>query len=97
MTDSNPLDRLTEDDRTALTTALKGMKESDPRPAQIVIPMDVDLDGDGKVDGWGLDDDNNLIFVSGVDVADTGYESDGHDITGQPSTATSTTDVTSAE
>lgn len=45
-----------------------------------LIPLDVDLDGDGKVDAWGLDPDDQVVLVSGVDLEFTSYASDGDDV-----------------
>lgn len=47
-----------------------------------LLPMDVDLDGDGIVDAYGLDDNDNVIFVTGASLSDTVYVSDGDDHVG---------------
>ena len=46
-----------------------------------LLPADVDIDGDGIVDSFGLDADNNVIIVSGAKLDDTVYFSEGDDIT----------------
>lgn len=43
-----------------------------------LLPMDVDIDGDGLVDSFGLDAEGNVIVVLGK-LEDTVYESDGDD------------------
>ncbi|QLF84358.1 endolysin [Microbacterium phage Karate] len=76
MTDINSL--LEPEDREIITSALRQWAEEGvERP---LIPMDVDVDGDGIVDAWGLDAFGNLIVVSGVNLGDTVYVSDGSDI-----------------
>ena len=45
-----------------------------------LLPMDVDVDGDGIVDSWGLDGDGNVVVVSGTHLDDTVYVSEGDDI-----------------
>lgn len=42
-----------------------------------LLPMDVDVNGDGIVDSFGLDADDNVIVVPGVKLEDTVYESTG--------------------
>ena len=45
-----------------------------------LLPMDVDVDGDGIVDSWGLDAAGNVVVVSGASLEDTVYVSEGDDI-----------------
>lgn len=47
-----------------------------------LLPTDVDLDGDGTADSFGLDDEGNVILVPGVRLESTVYLSDGDDIKG---------------
>lgn len=69
---------LTDDDREAIRGILLAERERGvDRP---LLPADVDLDGDGVVDAFGLDQDDQVIVVSGVDLTETVYESDGDDI-----------------
>lgn len=42
-----------------------------------LIPFDLDLDGDGITDSFGLNENEELVIVSGVKVEDTVYESTG--------------------
>lgn len=44
-----------------------------------LLPMDVDVDGDGVCDAFGLDENDNLVIVSGVDLDLTLYEATGED------------------
>lgn len=46
-----------------------------------LLPADVDIDGDGIVDSFGLDENDNVIIVSGAKLEDTVYVSEGDDIT----------------
>lgn len=70
------INTLPEEDRQVLQAALYGMKMAG-LPA--LIPLEVDLDGDGVADAFGLDEDDELVFVSGVRLEATGYVSDGDD------------------
>jgi len=45
-----------------------------------LLPADVDVDGDGIVDSFGLDADDNVIVVPGRSIEDTVYVSEGDDI-----------------
>lgn len=70
---------LTDEDVAAIKVILLQWKtEGHPNP---LLPADVDIDGDGVVDSFGLDEDDNVIVVSGVKLNDTVYVSDGDDIT----------------
>ncbi|QGH73985.1 lysin A [Microbacterium phage Hiddenleaf] len=76
MTDPNSL--LQPEDREIILAALRDWQQDGvERP---LIPMDVDVDGDGIVDAWGLDSFGNLIVVSGIDLKETVYVADGSDI-----------------
>lgn len=74
----DPLSQLTEEDRVFITGFLRQQKaEGNPNP---LLAEDVDLDGDGITDAFGLDENGELVFVSGASLADTTYESTGGDI-----------------
>lgn len=45
-----------------------------------LLPADVDLDGDGIADSFGLDENDELVVVRGVKLEDTVYVSEGDDI-----------------
>lgn len=52
---------------------MKWKAEGNPHP---LIPTDVDVDGDGVVDAFGLDEHNTLVYVSGASLADTVMDAD---------------------
>lgn len=69
---------LPEVDRLQIKASLTQWKtegQEDP-----LIPLDVDLDGDGIVDAWGLDDKGEVELRSGAKLRKTVYQSDGDDI-----------------
>lgn len=62
---------LTEEDRVVIYGILmQARQEGTPNP---VLPADVDIDGDGIVDGFGLDENDEVILVSGVTLSGTMY------------------------
>lgn len=68
----------TEEDTTAIREILLGWKaEGNENP---LLPADVDIDGDGIVDSFGLDENDNVIVVPGVKLEETVYVSDGDDV-----------------
>jgi len=70
---------LTDEDRVAIKALLIQEREQGvPIP---LLPADVDYNGDGIVDSFGLDDNDEVVIVSGVAIEHTLYESDGDDIT----------------
>lgn len=72
------IDTLPRADREALKAILLAQREEGvERP---LVPLNVDIDGDGIVDAFGLDDAGEVILVSGVELGDTCYVSDGDDI-----------------
>lgn len=42
-----------------------------------LLPSDVDEDGDGIVDSWGLDENDQVVFVRSRPLEDTVFQSDG--------------------
>jgi hypothetical protein len=48
--------------------------------ANPLLPADVDRDGDGVVDCYGLDADDNVAMVRHVKLEDTVFVSDGEDL-----------------
>lgn len=44
-----------------------------------LLPLNVDLDGDGIADAYGLDQNDEVVLISGVKLEDTVYVSDGDD------------------
>jgi hypothetical protein len=69
---------LSAEDEVEIKNILIGYRESGIENP--LLPSDVDLDGDGTADSYGLDEDDNLIVVSGVKLDDTVYVSEGDDI-----------------
>lgn len=68
---------LSKADREVLRGQLVADRErGEERP---LIPLDVDLDGDGVTDAWGLDENDQIVLVSGASLIDTAYVSDGDD------------------
>lgn len=66
---------LTDEDRETIRESLLARRaEGIARP---LLPLDFDADGDGVCDAFGLDAFGALVFVSGVDIADTLAVSDG--------------------
>jgi hypothetical protein len=49
-----------------------------------LLPLDVDIDGDGIADAYGLDENDEVILVSGCKLEDTVYVSDGDDVRDHP-------------
>lgn len=45
-----------------------------------LLPMEVDVDGDGMPDSWGLDENGEVIIVSSTPLHFTVYRSDGDDV-----------------
>lgn len=73
---------LTPDDELVIRNAL--LAERERGVANPLLPADVDLDGDGRVDAFGLDDAGNVVIVPGVDLTATMFESTGNDQVGAP-------------
>ncbi|MCC4250727.1 hypothetical protein [Microbacterium testaceum] len=67
-----------DESREAIRTALLGWKADGV--ATPIIPVYSDLDGDGVPDFYGLDDNDQLVQVSGVTVVDSVAVSDGSGI-----------------
>lgn len=66
---------LTEQDRGVLKTALLQYKADGVENP--MIPLNVDIDGDGINDAFALDDRDELILVSEVHLDNTVYAADG--------------------
>lgn len=69
---------LSPEDEADIIAILKA--ERDRGTEGPLLPMDFDVDGDGIVDAFGLDEEDNLIVVSSVPLADTVFESSGDDV-----------------
>lgn len=66
-------------EQRVLIEALKTWKSAGV--TEPLIPSEVDADGDGKADAYGLNGFGQLVFVTGVALEDTVYtvEGDGSD------------------
>lgn len=74
MTDVN----LTQEDYDATLAILFAERAAgNPNP---LLPMDVDVDGDGLADSFGLDENDRVVIVTGTKLEDTLFESDGDDL-----------------
>ncbi|WQY99833.1 hypothetical protein [Microbacterium phage MO526] len=67
-------------DREAIKSILTAWR--DEGVENPLLPMDVDVDGDGIADSWGLDAFGNVVVVSGARLSETVYRSEGDDIGG---------------
>lgn len=66
---------LTDEDRVAIKAILQAERDKgNPNP---LLPADVDIDGDGIVDSFGLDSFGNVIVVSGKPLDETLFVSEG--------------------
>lgn len=74
---SEPTNTLTPADEEVIREVLVRLRDSGAEP---LLPLDVDLDGDGIVDAWGLNAEDRVVLVSGCSLAATCYVSDGDDI-----------------
>lgn len=67
----------THEDRGTIRDILLAMREGGVEHP--ILPADVDLDGDGLVDGFGLDAADNVVVVLGCPIQDTAYEATGEE------------------
>lgn len=67
-----------DEDRVALREALLLWKKGGVENP--LIPLDVDIDGDGIADSFGLDENDELVLVPGTMLESTVYLSEGDDI-----------------
>ncbi len=65
---------MTDEDREVLRASL--LAERAAGVEHPLIAIDVDVDGDGICDSFGLDDDDQLVVVPGVAIGATTYEAD---------------------
>lgn len=70
--------QLTDEDRVAIRAVL--IAERERGVAVPLLPADVDTDGDGIVDSFGLDENDEVVIVSGVALEHTIYVSEGDDV-----------------
>lgn len=69
------MDTLSTEDLEAIKEILTSYKEAGVENP--LLPTDIDVDGDGITDSFGLDDEGNVIRVSGVSLDDTVYVATG--------------------
>ena len=69
---------LTDEDREVIGAAL--LAEREAGVAAPLLPADVDVNGDGTVDSFGLDENDEVVVVSGVALEHTLYVSEGDDV-----------------
>ena len=71
------MDELSAEDLSAIKDILNSYKmDGIENP---LLPMDVDIDGDGTADAYGLDAEGNVILVPGALLTDTVYVSTGEE------------------
>lgn len=70
---------LDDDDRVVIRDALLAMRKAGVDNP--IIPADVDINGDGLTDGFGLDEHDEVVPVLSVSISDTCYVSEGDDVT----------------
>ena len=68
--------KLSPEDEAAIRQILTNWRDEDGTENPL-LPMEVDVDGDGIVDSWGLDDQGEVIFVPGCPLAETVFHADG--------------------
>lgn len=72
------MDQLSPEDLEAIKQILTSYKlDGVENP---LLPTDVDIDGDGIADAFGLDSNGNVILVTAVSLADTVYVADDEEV-----------------
>lgn len=66
---------LTPEDEKQIRDILVAWREEGV--AEPLLPMDVDVDGDGIVDSWGLGPDGSVVVVTSRSLEETVFRSDG--------------------
>lgn len=66
---------LPDEDRVAITSVLQQWKANGVENP--LLPLNIDIDGDGICDAWSLDAFGELILVSNIHVDDTVSASEG--------------------
>ena len=76
--EASPASDLSREDYQAIRGILRGYREdgvTDP-----LLPMDVDINGDGLCDAYALGEDDELVYRLSAKLEDTVYVSDGDDV-----------------
>ena len=71
------MDKLRAEDLEAIKSILEHYKADGVENP--LLPTDVDMDGDGIADAYGLDSEGNVILVPGVPLTETVYKSTGEE------------------
>lgn len=80
MAEPNIIEALPAEDLAQIKAILLGYRaDGVERP---LLPLDVDVDGDGICDSFGLDEHDEVVIVSGVTLENTVYVSEGDDVGG---------------
>lgn len=74
-------DGLSAEDREAMKQALLTWRAAGVENP--LIPSQVDIDGDGLVESFGLDENDEVVLILSTNLVDTVYESKGDDISGR--------------
>lgn len=69
---------LPDEDREAIRDVLLNWRSQGVENP--LLPSDVDVDGDGIVDSWGLDENDEVVFVRSRPLGETVFRSDGDGI-----------------
>ena len=67
---------LTPEDEKQIRDILVAWRDEDG-VAEPLLPMDVDVDGDGIVDSWGLGPGDTVVVVTSRPLEETVFRSDG--------------------
>ena len=76
-TPGTPAADLSREDYQAIRSILIGYRESGI--ARPLLPSDVDIDGDGTADCFGLDENDELAYATSA-LSETVYVSEGDDV-----------------
>lgn len=68
-------EQLTEADRAQLIESLKSWRDNGVENPH--IPLGYDADGDGGLDAWALDENDELVLIAVEGLDDTVFESEG--------------------
>jgi hypothetical protein len=72
------VDDLSPEDHDALVAVLKGWEEEGQLSPK--LPLGYDVDQDGAIDAWALDEEGNLILTNVETIGETVFVSDGDGI-----------------
>lgn len=81
------LQTMSDEDRAEIREVLLAQRHAGAECP--MLPADVDLDGDGVADCFGLDDHDQVVILSGVPLEDSLYQATGETPDSIPSPAES--------